>query len=168
MPEKDQLEVYKQAQNFARSIQTKMNQSADIKITRHKSINVHWNEWNRMLTYAAGCLLFFFIGAPLGAIIRKGGLGTPVLISIILFIIYYMLSNTGEKYAKAAFVPSWLGMWGPTILLLPLGAFLTIKSNQDSKIMVGANYISLFTKILNFIRPGKKKGSMDSIINNKV
>ncbi len=162
LPVKGQLEVYKQAQNFARSVQSKLSNSVDYMQIRQKWVNMYWNEWNKMLTYAAACLLFFFIGAPLGAIIRKGGLGTPVLISIILFITYYMLSNTGEKYAKADFVPSWLGMWGPTILLLPLGAFLTIKSNQDSKIMVGANYLSLFQKILGKNRFRKKKESMDS------
>ena len=116
------------------------------------------NEWNRMLTYAMACLLFFFIGAPLGAIIRKGGLGTPVVISVVFFIIWHILSLAGEKYARAGFVPSWAGMWASTVILLPLGFFLISKSNRDSKLFLGEFYILLFKKILSFGKRTRKNG----------
>ena len=161
LPVDNQLEVYKQAQNFARSVQSKLNNSYDTMKIRKKWVNMYWNEWNRMLTFAVACLLFFFIGAPLGAIIRKGGLGTPVVVSVIFFIAYHILSMAGEKYARAGFVPSWLGMWGSSLLLLPLGFFLTVKSNRDSRIMVIESYFLLFKKILSFGRHSLKKGHED-------
>ena len=105
-----------------------------------------------MLTLAFARRLFFFIGAPLGAIIRKGGLGTPVVVSVILFIIYHILSLAGEKYARAGFVPSWSGMWASTLILLPIGIFLISKSNRDSRIMIGESWSLLIKKILRFGR----------------
>ena len=76
--------------------------------------------------------MFFFIGAPLGAIIRKGGLGAPVVISVILFIIYYIIDNTGYKMAREAIWPCWAGMWLSSFVLLPTGIFLTYKAATDS------------------------------------
>jgi len=157
----NQLEVYMQSQNFARSVQSKLNNSYDTMQIRRKWVNMYWNEWNRVLTFAAACILFFFIGAPLGAIIRKGGLGTPVVVSVLFFIAYHILSLAGEKYARAGFVPSWAGMWGSTFILIPLGFFLTIKSNRDSKIMRGESYFLLFKKIISFGRRSLKKGHED-------
>jgi len=150
-----------QSQNFARSVQSKLNNSYDTMQIRRKWVNMYWNEWNRVLTFAAACILFFFIGAPLGAIIRKGGLGTPVVVSVLFFIAYHILSLAGEKYARAGFVPSWAGMWGSTFILIPLGFFLTIKSNRDSKIMRGESYFLLFKKIISFGRRSLKKGHED-------
>jgi len=153
----DQREVYTQASNLARSVQQKLSNSQETLIIRKKWVNMYRNEWNRMLTYATACLLFFFIGAPLGAIIRKGGLGTPVVISVLFFIVWHILSLAGEKYARAGFVPSWAGMWASTVILLPLGFFLISKSNRDSKIMLGESYLLLFKKIISFGRSSRKK-----------
>ena len=161
LPPENQREVYNQAQNFARSVQSKLNNSYDTMLIRKKWVNMYWNEWNRVLTFAAACLLFFFIGAPLGAIIRKGGLGTPVVVSVLFFIAYHIISLAGEKYARAGFVPSWAGMWGSTLLLLPLGFFLTIKSNRDSKIMRIESYFLLFKKIISFGSRSLKKEHED-------
>ena len=74
----------------------------------------------------------FFIGAPLGTIIRKGGLGAPVVISVILFIVYYIIDNTGYKMAREALWPCWAGMWLSSFVLLPTGIFLTYKAATDS------------------------------------
>jgi len=107
MPVNDQLEVYKLALNFARSVQSKLSDSYNTMIIRKKWVNMYLNEWNRMLINAAACILFFLIGAPLGAIIRRGGLGTPVVVSVIFYIAYHILTLAGEKYARAGFLPSW-------------------------------------------------------------
>ena len=89
-------------------------------------------EWHRKFTLAVSCLLLFAIGAPLGAIVRKGGLGAPVVMSIIFFLIYHIISTVSEKSAKdAALTPMW-GMWMAIIVLSPLAAFLTYKSTTDS------------------------------------
>jgi lipopolysaccharide export system permease protein len=88
-------------------------------------------EWHRKFTLSIACIVLFFIGAPLGAIIRKGGLGTPVVISIVFFIIFHVLSITGEKLAKEGTIPAYIGMWIATVTLLPIGVILTRKATAD-------------------------------------
>ena len=95
-------------------------------------IRRHEVELHRKFTLAFACLIFFFIGAPLGAIIRKGGLGTPVIISVVMFIFYYIIDNTGYKMAREALWPAWAGMWLSSFVLLPIGIFLTYKAATDS------------------------------------
>ena len=95
-------------------------------------IRKHQIELYRKFTLAFACLIFFFIGAPLGAIIRKGGLGAPVVISVVMFIIYYIIDNTGYKMAREAIWPCWAGMWLSSFVLLPIGMFLTYKAATDS------------------------------------
>ncbi len=95
-------------------------------------IRKHEIELYRKFTLAFACLIFFFIGAPLGAIIRKGGLGAPVVISVIMFVIYYIIDNTGFKMAREALWPCWAGMWLSSFVLLPIGIFLTYKAATDS------------------------------------
>ncbi len=157
LPLQDQREIYVQALALSRSVQKKLNDSArDIEI-RKRWEKAFWNERNSMFVYAFACILFFLIGASLGAIIRKGGLGTPVVVSVVFFIVYYMLNNLGEKYSTAGFAPSWLGMWGATFLLLPLGLFLTYKSNNDSKILSSEAYILMLRKFLRLDKKHQKK-----------
>ena len=93
------------------------------------------------------CLVFFFIGAPLGAIIRKGGLGTPAIISILFFVIYYVISMTGQKLAEENEISMFAGMWAASYILLPIGVFLTYKATTDSAIMNIDTYLSVFKKI---------------------
>ena len=95
-------------------------------------IRKHQIELYRKFTLAFACLIFFFIGAPLGAIIRTGGLGAPVVISVVMFIIYYIIDNTGYKMAREALWPCWAGMWLSSFVLLPIGIFLTYKAATDS------------------------------------
>lgn len=97
-------------------------------------------EWHRKFTLAVSCLLLFAIGAPLGAIVRKGGLGAPVVMSIIFFLIYHIISTVSEKSARdAALTPFW-GMWMAIIVLTPLAAFLTYKSTTDSTLFDAGQY----------------------------
>ena len=97
-------------------------------------------EWHRKFTLAISCLLLFAIGAPLGAIVRKGGLGAPVVMSIIFFLIYHIISTVAEKSAKdGAITPFW-GMWMAIIVLAPLAAFLTYKSTTDSTLFDAGQY----------------------------
>lgn len=90
------------------------------------------NEWHRKLTLPVSILIFFLIGAPLGAIIRKGGLGMPIVISLIFFVVYYIISISGEKYAREGEWTSLLGMWIPIMILTPLALILMYKANNDS------------------------------------
>ena len=93
------------------------------------------NEWHRKLTLPISILIFFLIGAPLGAIIRKGGLGMPIVISVIFFVIYYIISISGEKMSKEGTWSSLLGMWISAIILTPLAIYLSNKANNDSALL---------------------------------
>src|SRR5690554_768423 len=118
------------------------------KTTTHRTINRHWVEWHRKFTIPFTCLVFFFIGAPLGSIVRKGGLGTPIVISVILFIIYYILDNVGYKMTRDGVWMHWFGMWFSSLVLLPVGVFLTYKAINDSVIMNADTYTNFFKRLL--------------------
>lgn len=125
------------------------------KTTTQKTINRHWVEWHRKFTIPFTCLIFFFIGAPLGSIVRKGGLGTPIVISVFLFIIYYILENIGYKMTRDGVWEHWFGMWFSSLILLPIGVFLTYKAMNDSVIMNTDTYISFFKRLF-FISDNRK------------
>ncbi len=93
------------------------------------------NDWHRKLSLPVSVLIFFLIGAPLGAIIRKGGLGTPIVISVIFFVVYYIISLSGEKMAKEGAWSSMLGMWISSIVLTPIAAYLLVKATNDSQLL---------------------------------
>ncbi len=97
-----------------------------------KLMRRHDIELERKFTLSFAIIIFFFIGAPLGAIIKKGGIGTPLVISVLLFIVYYLIDNMGYKMARDGKVPVWEGIWLSSMVLLPLGIFLTYKAVGDS------------------------------------
>jgi lipopolysaccharide export system permease protein len=111
-------------------------------------------EWHRKFTLSFACFALFLIGAPLGAIIRKGGLGMPLVISVLLFVAYHVISFTGEKAVRSAVTDPWRGMWMSTMIFLPVGIFLAYKAANDSNIMDAESY-KLFIKTL--INKFKKK-----------
>jgi lipopolysaccharide export system permease protein len=108
-------------------------------------------ELNKKLTLSFACLVFFLIGAPLGAIIRKGGLGTPAVISILFFVVYYVISITAEKMVKEDIASTFIGMWASSYILLPIGLFLTYKATTDSAILNAETYLNIFKRIRNFV-----------------
>lgn len=111
----------------------------------------HQIQWHRKFTLSFACLIFFFIGAPLGAIIRKGGLGAPVVISVIMFIIYYIIDNTGYKMAREGLWSAFEGMWLSSSILLPIGIFLTYKAAVDAVLFNTEEYTKIMQKVRNFI-----------------
>ncbi|WP_276866473.1 LptF/LptG family permease [Bacteroides heparinolyticus] len=121
--------------------------SNDISMTEN-NLRRHMTSWHEKLTLSLACLIFFFIGAPLGGIIRKGGLGMPVVVSVLIFIVYYIINNTGYKMARDGKWIVWMGMWTSTAVLAPLGAFLTYKSNNDSVVLNADAYINWFKKVV--------------------
>lgn len=124
--------VWRIAQEKARSQKDQIDYNALMLDDHQRYIRRHEIELHRKFTLAFACLVFFFIGAPLGAIIRKGGLGAPVVISVVLFVVYYIIDNTGYKMAREALWPCWEGMWLSSAVLLPVGIFLTWKAAADS------------------------------------
>ena len=113
-----------------------------------KLMRRHDIEMQRKFTLSFAVLVFFFIGAPLGAIIKKGGLGTPLVISVFLFIIYYIFDNTGYKMARDGKMEVWEGMWLSTVALLPLGVFFTMKAVDDSAVFNADAYRLFFSRLI--------------------
>ena len=103
-------------------------------MSRQKNFNRHKIEWHRKFFLAVVCLVLFFIGAPLGAIIRKGGIGFPTLIALSLFILYHLLTMTGERMAKKQLIEPWIGMWMSTVVLFPLSIWITVKAMRETAI----------------------------------
>ncbi len=141
-----------QAINYARSnksVATSNAGTADWKWSRLRRYQI---EIQRKFTLSLLCLIFFFIGAPLGAIIRKGGLGMPVIVSVLLFLTYYIISMTGEKFVRESILPPSVGMWISTIILVPVSIWLTYKAANDSVIMNIETYFIWFKKMTKGIR----------------
>ena len=132
----------------ARSQSDQVDYNAVVLDDYQRYIRRHEIELHRKFTLAFACLIFFFIGAPLGAIIRKGGLGTPVIISVVMFIIYYIIDNTGYKMAREALWPCWAGMWLSSFVLLPIGIFLTYKAATDSALFNPEAWMKMLEPIL--------------------
>ncbi len=107
----------------------------------------HQAQWHRKLTLSIACLIFFFIGAPLGAIVRKGGLGFPIVLSVVLFIVYYIIDTTGYKMAREGFWEVYRGMWLSSVVLFWVGAFLTWKAVTDANLFRSEAYIQYWDKI---------------------
>lgn len=135
LPKPKLRQVYGAALNFARSTSSLIETNKEDFLYRYKWIIKHEVEWHKKFTLSIACFILFFIGAPLGAIIRKGGFGMPVVISILFFVFYYVLTITGERLAKELVVSPALGMWMPASVLLPLGIFLTYKATNDAIVL---------------------------------
>lgn len=138
---------------------------ADQMESGEKQIRRHWIQYWKKITTALSCLLFFFIGAPLGAIIRKGGLGMPVVIAVVIFLVYYIIDTGSMKVGREGTIPVWLGMWISTIVLMPLGIYFTIKSNNDSSVFNMDTYTNFFRKLWG-IRTKRHISRKEVIIND--
>ncbi len=117
----------------------------------------HKIEWHRKLTLSFACFILFFIGAPLGAIIRKGGIGLPTVVSVVFFIIFHVISMIGEKSAREGVIEVYYGMWLSSAVLLPIGVFLTFKATTDSQLLDADTWKKIFKRI--FFRKNKAKAS---------
>jgi len=126
--------------------------------SRSELIYKHQAEWHRKFTLSVACFVLFFVGAPLGAIIRKGGLGMPVVVSVLFFVLFHIISITGEKSVKSGFVDAHIGMWIAPVVLFPLGLFLTFKATTDSPLLDADAWVNLFKKI--FLKKRPDEGSV--------
>ncbi len=139
-------EIAVRAKDRASNNDRNLNIYKDQLYERKKYINKYEMEVHRKFTLSVAVLVFFFIGAPLGAIIRKGGLGMPVVVSILLFVLYYIVSMTGEKSAREDVWLMFSGMWFSTFIFLPVGIWLSYKAATDSAIMSSETYSKLFSR----------------------
>ncbi len=141
-------EALKNALSSVQSMKMDMEIKADYAKSLHRYYRHHQLEAIKKFTLALSCLIFFFIGAPLGAIIRKGGLGVPVIISVLVFIVYYIFDNTGFRMAREGQWTVWFGMTISTVALTPVAAFFTYKANKDSVVFNIDLYKSLAMRML--------------------
>ena len=138
----------KNALSNVQSAKTDIEIKADYARNLHRYYRHHQLEAIKKFTLSLSCLIFFFIGAPLGAIIRKGGLGVPVIVSVLVFIIYYIFDNTGFRMAREGQWTVWFGMTISTVALTPIAAFFTYKANKDSVVFNMDLYKSLIIRLL--------------------
>jgi lipopolysaccharide export system permease protein len=103
-------------------------------VGQQANIRSHVVEWHRKFSYSFACMVLFLIGAPLGSIIRKGGLGMPLVCAVIFFVIFHLLNTFGEKFARGEVLSPFVGMWLADLCMLPIGVFLTYKAMQDSQL----------------------------------
>ena len=115
--------------------------------SQNENINKHKKEWHKKFTLSIACLIFFFIGAPMGSIIRKGGLGLPVVISVVFFIIYHLISTIAERMAVFGDLNMFLGVWLSSLVLLPLGLFFTFKATTDAALFDGDSWKKFFQRL---------------------
>ncbi|MFW5820584.1 MAG: LptF/LptG family permease [Bacteroidota bacterium] len=147
MTKEEKERALNQALNLTRTTMNFINNTyvnIDNKVRRLRKYEI---EKHRKFTLSLACLFFFFIGAPLGAIIRKGGLGMPVVVSVVFFLLYYIVSLTTEKFVRESVLSAFAGMWTSSFLIVPLGIFLTYKASTDSVIMNIETYFSFFKRI---------------------
>ncbi len=132
IPKDRKVQSLQTAKDQIRSVKDVLNRKQLFEMDNEVRLRGFLIELNRKFTMAVSCLVLFFIGAPLGAIIRKGGLGLPVVMSVLFFLIYHIISTIGEKSVKEGSLSPFLGMWVAIICLSPLGIFLTYKATVDS------------------------------------
>lgn len=143
------------ALRYARELKQELQNESYFYESREDSMKNHLAIWHEKFTLSFACFIFFFIGAPLGGIIRKGGLGMPVIVSVFLFIVYYIISMIGKRSAVEDVMPIWFGLWLSSFVMLPLGIVLTYKSVTDSEVMNMDAYTGFYKKIKHFFK--KKK-----------
>ncbi len=144
---RDRQNLVTAAYNAASAVKENVSISGENFDNKEKLVFRHQIVFHKKFTFSIACFLLFFIGAPLGAIIRKGGLGMPAVISTVFFILYWIISFTGEKYAADGQVPVWQGMWLASAVLLPIGIFLTRKATNDASLLDVDSWIKFFQKV---------------------
>ena len=144
---RDLQNIYAKAASKSGSVEQDYIFKRSMQEDENKVIRRHEIEMHKKFTLSIACLLFFFIGAPLGAIIRKGGLGMPVIISIFLFIVYYIIDTAGYKMARDGQLAVWEGIWLSSAFLLPLGIFFTIKAVNDSVLFNMEVYVDVIRNL---------------------
>ena len=165
MRDDQRVKAWRGALNHAETMQAECQFRSLETGDRNLNIRKHRIEWFKKFTLSLACLLFFFIGAPLGAIIRKGGLGVPVVVSVIIFIFYYIVNQAGENNAKVDVWTVESGTWLSSAVLLGTGIFLTYKANSDSVVFNIEGYKNFFMKLLGLLS-SRKLDRKEVIIND--
>jgi len=147
LPDSARSSVLDQSISFANSIKSTMEGASAEYENRRKELRVHLMTWHEKFTMSIAVLVLFLIGAPLGSIVRKGGIGTPVVFAVAFFVIFFLLNNFGKKFVKEDVLQPIAGMWLATIVLLPIGFFLIYKALHDSQLFNKEFYFRIIRKL---------------------
>ncbi len=148
----DRKRIIESAKNAAYAVNGNLKASSDNFYGKEKLLHRYQIALHKKFTFSIACFLLFFIGAPLGAIIRKGGLGLPAVISTIFFILFWILSITGEKYAVEGVLQAYQGLWIAPMVLLPIGIFLTYKATVDASLLDVDAWIKFFMNLQSLVK----------------
>jgi len=129
------------------SIKSSLEQYSLLYENERKNLLLNQIAWHEKITESIACLVLFLIGAPLGSIIRKGGIGLPLIFAVVFFVIYFLLNNFGKKFVKSDVLGPFEGMWLSTYVLLPIGFFLVYKALHDSQLFNKEFYYRTFRKL---------------------
>jgi lipopolysaccharide export system permease protein len=157
LPDSARLAVYESALNIATFMKNSLQNINTEIIAKTSDIKFHKLEWHRKYSLSLACLVLFFIGAPLGSIIRKGGLGMPLVVAIVFFLIFHLLNMFGEKFVKEDIMNPLLGMWLSVFVLIPVGIFLTYKAMHDSQLFNKEYYNRFFKRFRLFLSKFRKE-----------
>lgn len=157
IPEKSRRYILERAEQTIRETQSTLEPTAKEFQDKFNLMLLHKVEWQRKFTLAVACIVMFLIGAPLGSIIRKGGLGTPLVFAVVFFVIFNIFFMVGEKMARSDVMTTWSGMWLSNIVLLPIAAFLIYKAMNDSQLFNKEFYFRILQLIKKFYQQLKKQ-----------
>jgi lipopolysaccharide export system permease protein len=163
LPDSARYGVYESAINTATFMKNSIQNNKVEVLNKENEIKFHKLEWHRKFSLSLACLVLFFIGAPLGSIIRKGGLGMPLVVAIVFFLIFHLLNMFGEKFVKEEIMSPFAGMWLSIFVLVPIGIFLTYKAMHDSQLFSKEFYSRTFKKLRSFISTFRKEKSTSSV-----
>ena len=162
VPDSVQHNTLEMAIGEANSVKSTLEVNAADYMAKRKDLRYHLIEWHRKFTMSIACLVLFLIGAPLGSIIRKGGIGTPLIFAVVFFVIFFLLNNFGEKFVKQDVMLPLTGMWLATFILLPVGIFLIFKAMRDSQLFNQEFYYRTFRRFRDFLDKRKLKKSLNA------
>jgi len=165
IPDSSRQYVYDRTTAVAYDMKNLIQYSGYDVADREKNIRLHQLEWHRKFSFSAACMVLFFIGAPLGSIIRKGGLGMPLVVAIVFFLIFHLLGMFGEKFVKENLLSPFTGMWLAVMTLIPVGLFFTYKAMHDSQLFNKEFYQRSFKKLKGLVLGWQKNRSPQTLPN---
>lgn len=151
IPDSARYAVVEQAASYASSLKTSLEGTALDYDAKRKDLRLHLMTWHEKFTMSIAVLVLFLIGAPLGSIVRKGGIGTPVVFAVAFFVIFFLLNNFGKKFVKEDVLQPFAGMWLATMVLVPIGFFLIYKALHDSQLLNKEFYFRAFRSFQKFL-----------------
>ena len=157
LPDSAKANVNQNIRDIAGSLRNTNESMINVLLDKDRNLRRHKIEWHRKIVLSLACIILFLIGAPLGSIIRKGGLGTPLIFAIIFFMIFYFSSTVGEKFAKENTLSPFGGMWLATFILLPVGLFLIYKAMRDSQLFNKESYARIARLIGQLFHSARRK-----------